>query len=495
MNLRCFAALLAAAAWGAAGVRAAEHNAWPVRVTHADAAGRIETLESAGPLIFRQPAPDGGTISGFRPFYAETRDASGGLSELDVLYPIFSYREHGDWYRWSVFNLFNRSGPLPGTAAASNPMEQAFDVWPFWFSRDTGSPDTSYRGLLPFAGTIKYRFGYDRLSWIAFPFYGQAEKRGAVTTAAPWPFVKVTRGTQHGFAIWPLYGTMDKPGVFHREYYLWPFAWNNTRQPPPDAPAGTPPRREVGVLPFFTRETDAGFVNVSYAWPFFGYTDRTTAPRYHETRYFWPFLVQGHGDNKLVEHWAPFYTHSIVKGLDKRWVLWPIYRRAEWTDARITDTRTQIFYFLYWSEVQHSLTNPQAAPAEMTHLWPLYSYWDNGAGRRQFQFLSPIDVFFPGNPHTRTLWSPLFAVYRFDRRAPGDTRNELLWGLVTWQTNPERHEFHLGPLLSVDERVDGKRVALGHGLVGLQRGAAGSHWRLFWFDFTSKADMVRATSR
>jgi len=249
--------------------------------------------------------------------------------------------------------------------------------------------------LFPIGGTIKSRFAYDELAWILFPLYGRAEKKGAVTTATLWPFIKTTRGTEQGLALWPLFGWRTKPGSFDRRFYLWPLGWNNTIQPAAESPAGTSPRREVGFLPFYTRETAPGLINEIFLWPFFGYSDRQQPKHYHETRYFWPFLVQGHGDDHRVNRYGPFYTHSVTKGIEKTWVMWPIYREKRLSEAGIAQTQRQVLYFLYWSLEQRSLTNPTAAPASKAHFWPLYSTWDNGAGRRQFQFPSPLELFFP----------------------------------------------------------------------------------------------------
>src|SRR5690606_8913447 len=126
----------------------------------------------------------------------------------------------------------------------------------------------------------------------------------------------------------------------------------------------------------------------------FGYTDRTQPHRYHETRYFWPFLVRGRGDDRFVNRFGPFYTHSVIKDVEKTWVLWPVYREKKWTDPGVAQIQRQVLYFIYRSTEQHSTTNPAAAPAQKTHLWPLVSYWDNGAGRQQLQFPSPLEVFF-----------------------------------------------------------------------------------------------------
>jgi hypothetical protein len=490
-------ALLGLAAALAVRLTGEEHNAWPVRVTQIDAAGTPRSWMSAGPFWFEKPAEGGGTVSGLRPFFVRTANTGGELREATVLYPLYLYRQDSEVYSWSIFQLINRSGPRAGTVTAPNEGagREALDVWPFWFSRDTGSPETSYRALFPVAGTLKHRLGYDRLAWTLFPLYAQAEKHGATTTLTPWPFIRTTRGTEQGFAFWPLFGWRDKPGEFHHQYYLWPLIWNHTRQPEPDAPANTAPARQAGFLPFYTSSTRPGFVDKNFVWPFFGYTERTVPYRYHETRYLWPFAVQGRGDARYVNRWGPFYTHSIMKGVDKTWVLWPAWRQSEWTDDAIAQTKTQFLFFLYWSLEQRSTTNPAAAPAEKTHLWPLFSAWDNGAGRRQFQLFSPLEVFFPSNRQVREAWTPLFALYRSEQRDPGYSRHELLWGAVTWRRTPTQREFHLGPLFSVESRPAGRRIALGNGLLGLKRSPATGGWRFFWFDFSSKPDDAPSTPR
>jgi hypothetical protein len=497
-HLRSTAALavrIGVALWfvsdGPVKARAVEENFWPAKVSQKDESGAVVSWQGAGPLLYKKPTADDGTVAGFRPLYAHWRAADNATREINVLYPLFTYRTDAQYYRWSILQLINRTDSANAQIPALK--YETFDIWPLWFSRTTDTPESSYRGLLPLHGTIKSRFGYDRLDWTLFPFYGRAEKNDAVTTATPWPFIKTTRGTEDGFAFWPLFGWRTKTGSFDRRFYLWPLGWNNKILPPSEAPAGTQPRREVGFLPFYTRETAPGFVNANYLWPFFGYTDRVEPTRYHETRYFWPFLVKGQGDERIVNRYGPFYTHSITKGLEKTWVLWPVFREKRFEDAGIAHRQRQVLYFLYWSLEQRSLTNPAAAPAYKSHLWPLYSTWDNGAGRRQLQFPSPLELFFPDNDRIRQSWSPLFSLYRRDQRAPDSVRHEVLWGLLSWNHDPQRREFHLGPLFSVDAVASEKRVAFGNGLFGLRR-TPRAGWRPFWFDFPSKANKVRASS-
>jgi hypothetical protein len=171
-----------------------------------------------------------------------------------------------------------------------------------------------------------------------------------------------------------------------------------------------------------------------------------------------------------VNRWGPFYTHSNIKGEDNIWVGWPFWHQKKWVDDDIAQRKTQFFYFLYWSLDQSSVSRPSIAPAYKRHVWPLVSIWDNGAGSKQVQVPSPLEVFFPDNGEMRESWTPLFALYRFSRQPTGETWNSLLWNAVTWRRNASQGlaEFHLGPLL------------------GMRKGPSGGSWTILGFDFGSK---------
>jgi hypothetical protein len=462
------AALLAGAA-----TRGAEQNGWPFFVEQSPPDASVTSRQYVGPLFFSKQA--GGTVEGFRPLYLHATAA--GKESSAFLYPLFTWEAEPGYRKFSFFQLVNaRHTDEPGKANEDN-----FDVWPFYFSKENGDPAASYRALFPIAGTIKYRFGRDELSWVLFPLYLHSEKAGRHVTTAPWPFLTFISGDGHeGFEFWPLYGHRARAHDYERSFYLWPLGYKSARNL--DQPV---PTVSQGFLPFYTRDTAPGLISENYLWPFFGYTHRTAPTAYQEQRYFWPFLVQGRGDQRLINRWAPFYTHSTIKGNDKTWILWPLYRQADWADARVAQERRQFLYFLYWSETQRSITNPAAAPAHKTHLWPLFSAWDNGAGRRQVQVLSPFEVFFPSNDVVRQLYTPLFALYRYDRDA-ANSRHSLLWNAVTWRRGATDRAFHLGPLLSVDTAPDRQRVAFGLGLFGWQRAPGESRSRFFLFDFQRK---------
>ncbi|RXK54643.1 hypothetical protein ESB00_01735 [Oleiharenicola lentus] len=475
MNFRRLARLAAACLLLAfVPLRAGEDNVWPLYVSKAD--GTTESWQILGPLFFGNTA-DGYTQEGLRPLYLET--TTGETTEGSFLYPFFTWRRQPDFQTFSFFQLLNNRSDY----TAGGQADQRFDVWPFWFSRDTGDAETSYRALFPLHGTIKNRFGRDRIRFSAFPLYSHTEKAGRHVTHAPWPFLRFIEGDGHdGFEFWPFYGHVAREGDYERQFWLWPFGYKSVRNL-----SEPEPTKQFGVLPFYSRETSPGYINENYAWPFFGYSDRTLPYRYHETRWFWPFLVQGRGDDRMVNRWGPFYTHSVIKGTDKTWLLWPLYRNQRWTADGLAQDKTTFLFFLYWSLEQRS-PDREVAAAHKTHLWPLFSAWDNGAGRRQVQALSPFEVFFPRNDTVRRLWSPLFALYRFDRQADRSERHALLWNAVTWRRGPEEREFHLGPLAGYRADANERRFALGRGLIGWRR-AAGQRWHLFLFDFPSKAAM------
>lgn len=473
-----------------------EENNWPAAVRQVTSEGTVRSWNAAGPFLFYQPTEDG-TAKGFRPFWFQMHDARGEFRSGYALYPLFSYRVDETTYRWSVFELIRVIGRRPGAPAPTSQFEprEEFEFWPLWFSRTAGDPAESYRGLLPIAGTVRNKLGMERFHWVLFPLYAEIEKRGAITTHTPWPFIRVTRGAAHGGGFWPFYTAEERTGVSRSVHYLWPLGFDITRQPSPDDPPGTRPRRDVGFLPFYARSTGPGFLNLSIGWPFFGYTEQVQPVRYFETRYFWPLFVQGRGDERFVNRWGPFYTHSVKRGYDKRWYAWPLVRRAQWEEQGLLRTKTQLLYFLYVSHRQRSLAHPELPEGKLTHYWPLLSTWDNGAGRRQWQFLSPFDVLFPGNAKVHHAWTPLFTLARHDQTAPGETRTSLLWDAITWRQHARRdeREFHLGPLFSVVTQAGQRRVAFGNGLFGFQRAPHGG-WRTFWLDFPQKAATTTARS-
>jgi hypothetical protein len=462
-----FAVLLIAAVHGRA-----EENIWPFYLKQQQSGDRGKSEQFLGPIFFAKGTA-AGEVQGFRPFFMVEKE--GDKQSGTFLYPVFSWYNEPAYHDSSFLLLINRRHYDDGSQGQS----AHFDLWPFYSSHETGDPATSYHALFPIVGTVKQRFRKDRMSWVLFPLYFDTEEKGMEITTMPWPFFAYIRGAgHHGFEFWPVYGQRWRTGDYDKRFFLWPFFYKFDRDLSTEQPTYS-----IGALPFYTRDSGPGSLNVTFAWPLFGFTRQTRPVRYNEQRYLWPFLVQGQGEERNINRWAPLYTHSVIKGYDKTWVLWPLFRHGTWEDTGIAEERNQFFYFLYFSQTQRSLTNPAAAPANKTHVWPLFSYWDNGAGRRQVQFISPLEVFFPNNDTMRQLYNPLFAVYTYDRQGAAASRHCLLWGALTYRRSATDREFHLGPLLSVHTAEASKRVAFVGGVFGWQRRPGEAHSRFFLFDF------------
>jgi hypothetical protein len=120
--------------------------------------------------------------------------------------------------------------------------------------------------------------------------------------------------------------------------------------------------------------------------------------------------------------------------------------------------------------------------------------WDNGAGRRQWQFLSPLEVFFPNNDDMRRSWNPLFALVRHDRRRSGDTRTSVLWGAITWESGADPRDLAASSA-GVAGPSRARRFALFGGLLGWSRRSAADGGRLFALEFSPTTTTLSARAR
>ena len=457
------AACLCAAS--AASVQPHETNLWPLMVTRPTDSEGVERWSSLGPLRFGSTNAAGDRLQGFRPLWHQF-DGADGSKSVSLAYPLWYHVADGksDRERWTFFNLINSD-------AGSDQVDR-FSVWPFYYSRDTGDKDSSYRAVFPLYGDIGQRFGQDRLQWLLAPLFVRYQNNDEITTATPWPFIKSINGDGHrGFEFWPIAGHREEIGVSQRKFFLWPLGFRSSNNLDTDTPTS-----RSGFLPFYAQTNSPGFRSESYGWPFFGYVDRTSPVRYHAKHFLYPLWVQGRGEERYENRWAPFFSHSRSPAKTQTWVLWPLWRDRKWDSNHLHHRRQQLLYFVYNSEIQRSLQSPDLAPAIKRHVWPLFSHWDNGAGRVQVQAISPIDVFFPHQERMRQMWSPLFAFYRFDQTSPGETRHSFLWDAITLaESSAEEHrEFHLGPLFDYTKTPEGKRWGFLAGLLSIERSSDGS---------------------
>jgi hypothetical protein len=277
-----------------------------------------------------------------------------------------------------------------------------------------------------------------------------------------------------GFEFWPFYGSRHKEGAYREKFIMWPFYMTTDKKLWLEKP-----EELRAYAPFYFRHTTAFFENKSYPWPFVGRTD-SIFPKYIEKRYFWPLFVQTRGDSRYVNRWAPFYGHSIRKGVDKTWIMWPFYRNQTWEEHDLELRKSQFLYIIYWKMTQERPGNVDGPRATRTNSWPIYSYWDNGAGDIQFQLFSPLEPFFPFNRAIRTSYSPLFAVYRVERKGDDLARHNALFNFITYRRNSNTTQTDIGPLVGWGKGENSSHFELLKGFLGYERKETDRTYRLFW---------------
>jgi hypothetical protein len=373
-----------------------------------------------------------------RPLCTTLEDPQTQTRDFYLLYPVFRLQKSPEGTRWSLFNLIQKRSPR------NDPAQRRFRIFPF-YSQGYSSAQPGERNVFPVRGQTDYFLGQSEVSWFLFPLRWRLRNGTETKTYAIWPLFRFHRGPGvGGMAVFPFGGHWYKQGVYSRRYAWWPLMYSHRTQL--DKPV---PTVKKGFLPFYTYESSAKLTSYCWVWPFFGYTHKYS-PVYHETRLLWPLWVQGRGEQQYVNRWAPFYTHSRYRDKTKRWWIWPLLRMQWWQETpQVRARQIQLLYVLAWNHVQ-TVTSPSGGPplrAVKQHLWPLVSAWSDGQGRQQVQLFSPLEPFFPHNPIIRRAYTPLFALYRFDKTADGQREHRFLWGAVTSQSAPGRWSLQVGPLL------------------------------------------------
>jgi hypothetical protein len=429
---------------------------------------------TALPPLFEQIHNDCGCKTVLRPLGMHKENYETCEKEDYFLYPLMSHKRSPTSHRWNIFNLIH--GGYDCTGDPNCPKESKLTVFPLFFRKKTCDPCTSYWGVFPIYGSVHNYFGAEKIHWALFPGYlGVERSGGSVRHGLPWPFIRWQTGPcAGGFGIWPLYGHFYQAGNHDSRYMLWPLFYRHV-----DQYNHCIPRVRHGFLPFYTYEHSSRKTATHVIWPFFGHIRRNDKV-YCENQYFWPFFVQGRGEDMLVNRWAPFWTHSVVKGVDKKWLLWPTLRVKRWCERGMYIVDESLFIILFNRQRQWCCKDQCWGPAEKSHLWPLYSYWSNGCGCKQFQALSPLEVFFPNNQAVREIYSPFFAIFRAEQVRPGHARQSVLFNMIRAEKWQGGQKFSFAFVFDYKRKGANRKVELLKGLLGYECCNGRRHFKFLW---------------
>lgn len=433
-----------------------------------------EQTENCFYPIVEKKSNNAETVQFLRPFGVQYKSVGEERTESYFLYPFGrDYREK-ERICWSnFFGLFNYDWRF-----SSEKQYREGQFLPFGFFRKGYGLESDYAAVWPLGGTVKNFLGKDRSDWFLWPLWIKTYKGEQVNYWTPWPFVTVRKGDSQGFALWPLGGHFYKENAYDERYAIWPLFYRHQYWQPEES-------LKTGFLPLYAYEKTANVKDLSIIWPIWGHRWEKH-PHYEEHRILWPLWVQGRGDTRLINRWAPFHTYSENKAhkSNKEWFLWPFIKQQNWIEQSVAIHQEQFLYFLFWHQEQKNAQTGEFL-GNKTHFWPFYSYWNNGKGHEQVQALSPFEVFFPNNKMIREIYTPLFSLYRYEK--DGNTiRQSFLFKLFYEKQDPLGQHLKYSIFLEYKNKPQEKYFSLLKGLLEYKRIKEEKSFRVFWFTLKKK---------
>ena len=433
--------------------------------------------EAVGPLFYHEHSATHDQIA-MPPFWSDTYDRVADVDEFDFLYPLVTWDRFGTESRFQILQLFN----FNGAQAQEGPHVKRFTIFPVYFQQRSPDPSQDYTALFPICGHLEGRplNMRDDIRFVLFPLYSETRKRDVVTDNYLYPIFHVRHGDAlTGWQVWPLAGHETKGVTYqtnladqvetiggHDNWFaLWPVYFNNHT-----GLGTTNPGVELSVLPFYDRLRSPARDSTSVGWPFFNVVD-DREQRYHEWDLPWPLIVFARGAGKTNDRVWPFYGRGHDDGLESDFWGWPIYLHHHLVSTPLDRERSRILFFLYSDVVQKNLETHKTS--RRVDLLPFFTWRRDFAGNTRLQVLAPIEPILPGSEGVERNWSPLWSLWRAERKGGTNVSSEsLLWNFY-------RHERNGGV----------QKSSLCFGLFQYESGVKGWRWKLCYIPF-GKAEPV-----
>jgi hypothetical protein len=299
------------------------------------------------PFYFKGTSKDGDDYFALFPIGGSIYEFAGRDRVSFVLFPLYVRSHindvHSTTLLWPIASKTSgdrierfRIWPLYGQASLEDEFNKKFILWPIYTSVEYTNDRNPGGGfiLVPVYGRIKTERADNY--WLLAPFFRYMSSEEQWIVNAPWPFIQLADGDLHKRIFWPFYGKKSL-GTLTRQYWLWPFLWNNKTEF-----AVHEQRRKYGV-PFFashtdvitkpTKEHEIGDVISRYwkIWPLMSYERNLERSRFR-TLELWPLR----NTPGIERNWAPWWTlyrRMNVEGEIGHHVLWGLYRQVKSPEA------------------------------------------------------------------------------------------------------------------------------------------------------------------
>lgn len=454
---------------------------WPLFDYRSSTADDYASLTLLGPLVKYE---SGRRFSRFalRPLFFHQASRDGVTVEEDYLYPVSTRLRDGEQHSFQLFHLLNYDFGPRETGSRNE-----FSLYPLIFSGRTPEAER-YFAFFPLGGRLLHKFGRDSIDFVLFPLYSRTVDAGTVTHNVLWPVISSSHGpTTSGWQFWPVYGEMEKAGVYDKRFVAWPFYIAN------DVALDTPePIRQRLSFPLYESIDSPSYRSRTWLWPFFNHIEDENRG-YEEWDFPWPLLRRSVGEYRHGVRVFPLFTDETVGANRKRLFLWPLYKIEESHTDILSRRRDRILYFLY-SDLEERVRNEPLPRKKRIALWPLFTY-ENREGASSFATLALLEPFYPENERIARNLAPLWHVYqtRWDRQ--GNRASSLLWNLYWKERRGADLAWELFPLVAYShETTVGSDLRVLKGLFHYQSGAGQRSLKLFFlpwgvrWDATSMAE-------
>lgn len=462
--------------------------------------------EAAGPLFYSQQSEAQRQVA-LPPFGCYTRTSDVDWTEMEILYPIMSYRRFGDEYRTQFFEFFSFYG---GQSSPDVPFRQ-FTVFPFYFRQRSPDTNLDYTAVLPFYGEYKNRLFRDDAKFVMFPLYSETRKRDVVTDNYLYPIFDVRRGDHlKGWQAWPLVGAEHKAptlrtnmldkvevvGGFNKYFGAWPIFIKSQSEI-----GTTNETKSLTVMPFYSHTQSPTHDEICYGWPMGYDIINDTAKKYSEHDFFWPLYIFSRGSKEETRIF-PFYSQSRKHGtseesllgegslldilrvsqlatpptnappkfeLDDDFYMWPVYKRSRLQTTAVDRQRTRILFFLYSSTSEKHLE--ENTRYRHIDFLPVGEYRHDYNGNQRWQVLAILEPFFHNNRAIAREYSEIWSFWVSENNPKtGASSQSLLWNFY-------RHE----------ETPRSKKFSLFFGLIQYESGTEGGRWRVCYIPLQKKS--------
>lgn len=418
-----------------------------------------EMTRILGPLGEYRSQPESSSVSIHPLFEYAVRETEAGSSvSADFLWPLFFHRS--TWFAHTSFFL------LYYTSSAG---EKRTDfLFPFWFSRR--NPDGSFKwAVIPFYGDVDRFLTYDRVKFICFPFWWNAEKGSVSGDGWLWPLINYDSGPYlDRMRFFPFYAYSERKGRSMSRSVLWPF-FSMKRSLDPKSEDG-------GFLlwPLWGESRLGTSSAYSVLWPLFSFT----RDRKHDSWLLnipFPFFRFGklRGENEELMIFWPICGYRKTPALQYSFGLWPFFWNIERKEKEKTTVHSWSFPF-YWSKTVFS-DGYSKKLSEDKDFWPFLSLRKKD-GKTALRVLQPVPR------GIRTLdnnYSPFWTLYTFESDG-SDYRSDLFWGMFQMSNLNRTRVIAVQPFYSFREDKSGREQSIFFNLFKMKTEKGRTHCRLFY---------------